>query len=48
MHHQNVLGRDGAIGFQLETPVAPRVLQAHQRVRGTVNRALDLGYVQTA
>ena len=45
MHHQDILGRDGTIGLQLETPVPVRVLQATQRAGGMLNRALQL--VQT-
>jgi hypothetical protein len=47
MHHENILGRDGAIGLQLETPVAVWVLQAEQGAGGMLNGVLQLRQVQT-
>ena len=37
VHHQDVLGRDGTIGLQLETPITVRVLQAEQRACGMLD-----------
>ena len=43
VHHQNILGRNGAIGLQLETPVPFSVLRAEKRARSTLYGVLELG-----
>ena len=43
MHHQNILGRNGAIGLQLEAPVPFSVLRAEKRARSTLYGVLELG-----
>ena len=41
VHHQDVLGRDGAVGFELEAPVAFRVLGREQSAPGTLDRLVE-------
>ncbi len=42
VHHQDVLGRDGAVRFQFETPVPFRVLRLDQGVSRPQNGILEL------
>ena len=44
---QDVLGRDGGVGFQLETPVTVRVLPPAQRVRRTLDAGLQSFVMQS-
>ena len=40
MNEENVLGRNGGIGFQLERPVTVVALEAQQRVRSGADGVL--------
>jgi hypothetical protein len=42
VHHQDVFGGDGAIGFELKTPMAIRVLKSKQGVPGSPDRSAGL------
>ena len=41
MHHQDVFGRNGAVGLQLEQPVPIAVLCFQQRVTGMIDAAIQ-------
>ena len=41
VHHHDVLGRDGAVGLELEQPVAVGVLPRDQRVAGIRDGAIQ-------
>src|SRR6266576_4603034 len=43
VHHQNILGGNGTIGLELETPGAFGVLRAEKRALGAPDRALEFG-----
>ena len=42
VHHQDVFGGNGAIGFELKAPIAIRVLKIEQRVQGSPDRSPGL------